>query len=1025
MKHDPLIVSQAGKLPLPVVLVLPFILQIFTAVGLTGYVSLRNGQKAVNDVASQLRSELTARIQQQIRTYVETPHSINQINANALIQETIDPIALAGINQLWQQAKIFNTTNLIYCASEVDGSMVGVGYPFNSQTMRVVAYNRDTQYTGYYYELDDQGQPDQLVRQNRRRFDARRRPWYVAAKAAGKPTWSEIYLDFDTLFPTITASAPAYEPVGNQLIGVCATDFLLPVELSNFLQKLEVGENGETFIISRSGTLISSSIDEKLLVGQGERTRQRLATESQSALVRETAAFLNNRFDTLEDIEGAQQLEFKLNRQRQYVQVAPFNDERGLDWLIVLVAPESDFMEQIQANTRTTIWLCLAALTTATGFGILTTRWITRPILRLIAISKRLTQRSPKRQIERIAQRPFQTMGIREIDILTNSFNRMADQLSASFNALAYANTELEGRVRERTADLQQAKEEADAANRAKSEFLANMSHELRTPLNAILGFTQLLMRDASLPQKHYENLEVVNNSGEHLLALINDVLEMSKIEAGRITLNEETVDLFKVIDSLEGMLRFRAESKQLQLDVQIATEGPQFVRTDEGKLRQVLLNLLGNAIKFTQSGRVELQVTVATYIPDTCCQQDPSETSDKRPLSKQALVFRVSDTGVGIPETDLEVIFDAFIQAKITKRSQRGTGLGLAISRQFVKLVGGDIIAHSVLGKGSTFIFDIPLTLPKFHQGDSRQTRPQVIALAADQPSHQILVVDDQLDNRSALCQLLMQVGFEVFEAADGEEAIALYKEHHPRLIWMDMRMPVMDGYEATRRIRAMESGGDAGTRGRRDTGKKVRGEWEDAGTRGRGDAGKKVRGEWEDAGTRGRRDTGREESGNEEVGGDSAFCLLPSAFPRPIIIALTASVFEEKREAVMAAGCDDFVRKPYREAIIFEKMAEYLGVEYVYADAGPMPLTPPSDEFDAVGQPLSRFSTAALRTMPTVWVDRFYQAAVQVDGDRLHALIQQMPASQSQLARQLTHLVHQFEYDRIINWIESFREK
>jgi|GEM_PF-1093604 len=339
---------------------------------------------------------------------------------------------------------------------------------------------------------------------------------------------------------------------------------------------------------------------------------------------------------------------------------------------------------------------------------------------------------------------------------------------------------------------LQQAKEAADAANTAKSQFLANMSHELRTPLNAILGFAQLMSRDSSLQTDQHEHLKIIVRSGEHLLALINDVLEMSKIEAGQLTLNETSFDLYHLLDSIWDMLELKAESKGLQMTCDRPANMPQYIHTDESKLRQVLINLLSNAIKFTETGQVALRIFV---------QPAPGEAAID-PLPR--LHFEVEDTGCGIKSEDLQYLFAAFAQTESGRRSQEGTGLGLPISQSFVRLMGGTITVESTPGIGSIFRFEIPLQM-----ADPAEVMPvtlirQVESLAPDQPAYRILVVEDKWENRQLLTRLLTNIGFEVKEATNGQEALEICCVWRPHLIWMDMRMPVMDGYEATRAIKA-----------------------------------------------------------------------------------------------------------------------------------------------------------------------------------------------------------------------------
>ncbi|WP_442940619.1 PAS domain S-box protein [Nostoc sp.] len=329
---------------------------------------------------------------------------------------------------------------------------------------------------------------------------------------------------------------------------------------------------------------------------------------------------------------------------------------------------------------------------------------------------------------------------------------------------------------------LQEAVIIADAANRAKSEFLANMSHELRTPLNAILGFTQVMSHDHALSTEHQQNLVIINRAGEHLLNLINDILEMSKIEAGRITLNLNSFDLIRLLENLEEMLRFRATSKGLELVFEYTSHLPQYIQADESKLRQVLLNLLGNAIKFTDTGRVMLQVGLWNSGPPLGIRGNGDwgvgeQGEQGRIINAQSLIFEVQDTGHGIAPQEIDLLFEAFGQTETGRKSQQGTGLGLAISRKYVQLMGGDISVSSAIGEGSKFAFDIQIGLAVASEIQIKQIRRQVISLASVESEYRILVVDDATDSRLVLVKILTSIGFVVQEAANGTEAIALWQ--------------------------------------------------------------------------------------------------------------------------------------------------------------------------------------------------------------------------------------------------------
>ncbi|GAB4463527.1 MAG: hypothetical protein OHK0037_16280 [Elainellaceae cyanobacterium] len=562
---------------------------------------------------------------------------------------------------------------------------------------------------------------------------------------------------------------------------------------------------------------------------------------------------------------------------------------------------------------------------------------------------------------------------------------------------VAVQQAELLTQTQTQAEDLQRAKDQADAANRAKSEFLANMSHELRTPLNAILGLCQLLSLDQSLSQDYRQDLDTIQASGEHLLSLINDVLEMSKIEAGRLTVQESVVNFHDLLDSLHSMMQVRAAEKGLRLVFELDADLPVAIAVDEGKLRQVLINLLSNAIKFTEEGSVTLRIRAVLHSSDVTASDllalyrspadfyvdsinskahsaahseagvklavrpassstAPYSPSDAESGSAAAqkytpmyLVFEVEDTGYGIAEDELDLLFKPFKQTRSGMNASEGTGLGLTISRKYVQMMGGDITARSKLGQGSMFTFYIQAdAVDEFLcTSGAAELGGRVLGLAMDQPTCRLLVVEDHPVNRDLLVRLLSIHGFEVQQATNGQEAIALWKAWKPNLILMDMRMPVMNGYEATQQIRQEE---------------------------------------------------------------EKLLNADPTA-SRTCIIALTASAFREQRQEILNMGCDDFISKPFKREQIFEAIARHLDVRYVYDDT---PLEHAAGRLTA-NMPV-QLEPGQFQSIPATWIASLHQAALQGNDLRILDLLGELPPSHTELHQILSNLAQEFQFDKIL---------
>ncbi|MBW4686764.1 MAG: sensor histidine kinase [Komarekiella atlantica HA4396-MV6] len=724
---------------LQLVLIFPFVLQVFGIVGLVGYMSFKNGEKAVNDLADQLMERTSSEVNQHLDAYLSIPHKVIQINANAIRMGLLNVRDRLKVGKyFWHVMQAYDLTYISLNLANGEGTGAarydGKTVTIDDNVIKTPSLPKNTK----TYLTDNDGNPTQVMTTST--WDTLNEPAYTEPVKAGKPIWVRIYTYYDPAYPPyIVASAgrPVYD-ASKKLIGVVGAEIHL-LKLSEFLQKLNVSRFGQVFIIERDGMLVANSAQEKPFTVVNNEIKRLKAINSPNPVVQGIAKQLQQRIPDFQSIANTQKLKVNVQGENLYTHIVPWRDQYGLDWLVVVGIPEKTYMAQIHASTQISILLCFGALIVATAIGIFTSRWIAHPILRLNQTTQAIAFGD--------LQQTLQKSNIHELNTLTHSFNHMAGQLRESFIALENSNAELEERVEERTVELKTALSELQRTQAqviqgekmsSLGQLVAGIAHEINNPVNFIHGnityldeYTQNLLEMIYLYQKrhssHDPEIQALAEKIE-LEFLIEDLQKMlSSMKMGTERIRNIVLSLrnfsrmdeaeFKVVDIHEGIestlliLQHRLKDKPDRSAIEVIRDYGNLPEVEcyPGQLNQVLMNILVNAIDAIDE----------VYIKHTYqqIQENPGQINIRTSVIDSLWVeIAIADNAQGIPESVQNRIFDPFFT---TKPVGKGTGMGMAISYQIItEKHSGKLQCFSTLGQGTKFIIQVPI----------RQKAPQAV---------------------------------------------------------------------------------------------------------------------------------------------------------------------------------------------------------------------------------------------------------------------------------------------------------